>query len=83
MQRLTVVTGASSGIGKAIVELLAKENHKVLAISRNPDLVQKDPNIISIKAGIYSLIYKYKIYPKSQIFNQFQMLLELIIRLNI
>ena len=36
MSKTIVVTGASRGIGHAIVKLAAKKNYKVYALSRNP-----------------------------------------------
>jgi len=37
MQRRTLVTGAASGIGRAIAGRLERDGHKVLAVDRHPD----------------------------------------------
>ena len=37
MQRRTLVTGAASGIGRAIAGRLAGDGHKVLAVDLHPD----------------------------------------------
>lgn len=44
MKMNIVITGATSGIGKALVELLAVENN-VFAGYRNPDLILERPNV--------------------------------------
>ena len=36
MSKIIVVTGASRGIGHAVVKLAAKKKYKVYALSRNP-----------------------------------------------
>ena len=36
-KKIAVVTGASSGLGKAVTELLANEGVKVFALARNID----------------------------------------------
>ncbi|RKY52242.1 MAG: short-chain dehydrogenase/reductase, partial [Candidatus Neomarinimicrobiota bacterium] len=45
-----LVTGASSGIGRSIAELLASEGYEVLGTSRNPDTVKnKIPGVTYLK----------------------------------
>ena len=41
---LTIITGASSGIGYSLTKLLSKENHLILAISRTVTKVQEFQN---------------------------------------
>ncbi|MFK7857102.1 MAG: SDR family NAD(P)-dependent oxidoreductase [Granulosicoccus sp.] len=61
-----IVTGASSGIGKATVLALAQRNHKVIAIGRNsdrlrlleevnPDLIQSVEADLATDSGIQSI----------------------------
>ncbi len=41
IQRVALVTGASSGIGKATAELLARNNYYVFAIARRMDRLEQ------------------------------------------
>jgi 3-hydroxy acid dehydrogenase / malonic semialdehyde reductase len=41
MKKTILITGASSGFGRATAELLAKEGHKLLLVSRREELLQK------------------------------------------
>ena len=67
MNKVTLITGASSGIGQALVELFSKNNHKILAISRNPDKVLKHKNVFPLKAGHFVI----KIFVVSQTLKTF------------
>ena len=42
--KVAVVTGASSGIGKAIAELLAKYNVKLILVARRQDKLEQLQN---------------------------------------
>jgi len=41
MKKIAVVTGATSGIGKAVVELLLKSNVDVIGLGRNQDQIDQ------------------------------------------
>jgi NADP-dependent 3-hydroxy acid dehydrogenase YdfG len=54
-KKTAVVTGASSGLGKAVTELLAKEGIKVFALARNIDQVKFSPNVVKVTCNIRNL----------------------------
>ncbi len=43
MQKVVLITGASSGIGRAVAIYLHNKNYKVYGTSRNPDKVKDVP----------------------------------------
>lgn len=58
MIKTAVITGTSSGIGKAITELLLENSYKVYGISRDDGTIN-NPNFIQIKADLLdSTFYK-------------------------
>lgn len=50
-KKITVVTGAGSGIGKAIAELFATQNSTVFLLDLNASAVEETKNIIVSKGG--------------------------------
>jgi len=71
MEKIVIITGASSGIGKACAEYLAKNNYKVIGTSRkatippkkidNFELIKMDVNNDeSVKTAVEYIIKKYK-----------------------
>jgi len=52
MQKIALVTGASSGIGAAITKILAQHNIIVYAATRNVENICSDKNIIPIKLDL-------------------------------
>src|SRR5258706_1522860 len=54
-KKTAVVTGASSGLGKAIAELLAKNGVKVFALARNIDQVKFSSEVVKVKCDIRDL----------------------------
>ena len=68
MKKVVLITGGSSGIGKAIGEYLLARNYMVYGTSRNPDRFKKDlpfpllqldvTDIQSIKACVALLLEK-------------------------
>lgn len=52
MQKIALVTGASSGIGAAITKILAQHNIIVYAATRNTENICSDKNIIPIKLDL-------------------------------
>src|SRR5688500_1707311 len=50
-KKITVVTGAGSGIGKAIAELFAAQNSTVFLVDLNAGAVEETKNIIVSKGG--------------------------------
>lgn len=55
MEKIAVVTGSSSGIGKAVTELLLKKEYKVYGISREAELINNS-NFIQIEADLLDLV---------------------------
>jgi NADP-dependent 3-hydroxy acid dehydrogenase YdfG len=54
-QKIAVVTGASSGLGKAVVEQLAAEGVKVFAVARSIETVNFPNSVIKITCNIRDL----------------------------
>lgn len=55
-QKIVIISGASSGLGKATAELLANKNYKVFALARSAKKIQFDiKNIIPIACNIRDL----------------------------
>lgn len=55
ISKTAVVTGASSGLGKAVTELLAQAGMKVFALARNIDQVQFPSPVVKVKCNIRDL----------------------------
>ncbi|WP_280183371.1 SDR family oxidoreductase [Nocardia cyriacigeorgica] len=49
MTKTAVVTGASSGIGRATARLLAERGYRVIGTSRNPDTIAEHDRITSVE----------------------------------
>lgn len=49
MSRTAVITGASSGIGKAVAELLTSKGYRVIGTSRNPDSMSDDARLPGVE----------------------------------
>lgn len=60
MKKTAVITGSSSGIGKAITELLLDKGYKVYGISRDESAVN-NPNFIQIKADLLDQTFYEKV----------------------
>lgn len=56
-QKTAVVTGASQGIGRAIVKELAIEGVQVFAVARNSDLLESLKQEIELSGGIVPVIF--------------------------
>jgi len=54
--KIAVITGSSSGIGKAITELLLENDYKIYGISRDESIIN-NPNFIQIKADLLDLTF--------------------------
>ncbi len=52
VNRVALVTGASSGIGKALANFLASSGLKVVACARNVDKIDAMPNIVPYKCDL-------------------------------
>jgi NAD(P)-dependent dehydrogenase (short-subunit alcohol dehydrogenase family) len=52
MNKTVLITGCSSGMGKATAEFLAKLDFKVYAASRTPEKIKNHPNITPIELDI-------------------------------
>jgi len=52
MNKTVLITGCSSGMGKATVEFLAKLDFKVYAASRTPEKIKNHPNITPLELDI-------------------------------
>ncbi|MCA9370045.1 SDR family oxidoreductase [Candidatus Woesebacteria bacterium] len=55
MTKTAIITGASSGLGKAVVELLSENNWHVFALARNIDKINFDGNVTKISCDIRNL----------------------------
>ncbi len=51
---VTLITGASSGIGEALANKLAEKKHNLLLVARNADKLQKQCNQLSKTFGIHA-----------------------------
>ncbi len=58
--KIAVITGSSSGIGKAITELLIENKYKVYGISREESVIN-NPNFTQIKADLLDLTFYEKV----------------------
>jgi len=54
-KKTAVVTGASSGLGKAVAELLAEQSAKVFALARSVDKVELPSSVVKIPLNIRDL----------------------------
>ncbi|MFR9754068.1 SDR family oxidoreductase [Nocardia sp. 004] len=61
MSRIAVVTGASSGIGKATAALLAEHGYQVIGTSRNPDTIPADARVAGVEYRALDLTDKASI----------------------
>ncbi len=57
--KVAIITGATSGMGRAAAELFAQEGAKVVAVGTNPKRLQaledlRDPSIVPLKADVSS-----------------------------
>ena len=52
-----IVTGASSGIGEAFAEMLAKEGYNLVLVARNIDKLNSLSSSLSEKYGIKAYVY--------------------------
>ncbi|PKQ19571.1 MAG: short-chain dehydrogenase/reductase [Actinobacteria bacterium HGW-Actinobacteria-6] len=51
-QKVVLITGASSGNGQAIAQLLSQEGYKVFGTSRNPSSAQPIPNVVMLALDV-------------------------------
>lgn len=57
MKRIALITGATSGIGKAIAELLAKQNYKLIICGRRQNILDELKTQLSVFTEIFSLTF--------------------------
>lgn len=64
MKKIALVTGATSGLGKAIAEKLAKENYNVIITGRRKERLEEIEKELSVKydSEILSLNFDIRIY---------------------
>lgn len=55
MQKTILITGASSGFGKATAELLAKEGHKFILVSRREELLKQIKKELAVDVYIAAI----------------------------
>lgn len=55
MKKTVLITGATSGIGKATAELLAKQNYKLIICGRNEQVLEELKSTLSAFTEIFSL----------------------------
>ncbi|MDW3025773.1 SDR family oxidoreductase [Acinetobacter baumannii] len=68
--KTALVTGATSGIGKAIVLALANQNIKVIALGRNEQIMQElntVDNVITVQADVRDYIQLQKIFSNYEV----------------
>src|ERR671912_1449721 len=53
-EKIILITGASSGVGRATARLLAERGYKVLGTSRNPDSSDAIPSVEMLKLDVRS-----------------------------
>ncbi|BDV03302.1 MAG: oxidoreductase [Candidatus Hepatoplasma scabrum] len=59
MMKYVLITGASSGIGKALAEKFAKQNHNLIIVARRDKLLNDLKKELEIKYKIRVLVYVY------------------------
>ncbi len=55
MKKTAIITGASSGLGKALTQLLSKNGWSVFALARNIEKIELDKNVEKINCNIRDL----------------------------
>jgi NADP-dependent 3-hydroxy acid dehydrogenase YdfG len=60
MKRIALITGATSGIGEATAETLAKNDFKIIACGRNSEKLEALKNKLSTVTEIYTLQFDVK-----------------------
>jgi len=61
MQKTILITGATSGIGKAFVQTMAKEQHRLIITGRRADRLEEDAKSLSEKYGCEVLTLHFDI----------------------
>ncbi|CRX37347.1 / / putative oxidoreductase / 225391:226740 Reverse [Candidatus Hepatoplasma crinochetorum] len=56
--KYTLITGASSGIGKALAEKFAQEGHNLIIVARREELLNQIKNDLETKYKIKVIVYK-------------------------
>lgn len=57
MKKTVLITGATSGIGKATAQILAKNNYKVIICGRRSDRLKELEKELSVFTEVYSLVF--------------------------
>ncbi|CRX37346.1 / / putative oxidoreductase / 225391:226740 Reverse [Candidatus Hepatoplasma crinochetorum] len=65
--KYTLITGASSGIGKALAEKFAQEGHNLIIVARREELLNQIKNDLETKYKIKVIVYKYDLSNSEQI----------------
>lgn len=74
MKRTVLITGATSGIGKATAELLAKQNYKIIICGRRESILEEIKEALSEFTEVFSL--KFDVRNKDEVQNAFNTLPE-------
>jgi len=53
--KVVVITGASSGFGNLLANVLVQKGHRVFGTSRNPSATTSLPNVTMLPLGMYAM----------------------------
>ena len=68
MKKTVLITGATSGIGKATAQILAKNNYKIILCGRRKDRLEELEKELSVFTEVHSL--SFDVRDKNEVLEQ-------------